>query len=101
MVGVERILGIPELASPKRVGVSRNCSGETATATHNSQDTLSLSPAARDAATIAGLIEKTKEQDGIDDKRVAEVRESLEKGTYKLQSVVLEIAARVAKYVSL
>lgn len=99
MVGVERILGIPEPANPRRVGTSKERNSETATSAFDVKDSLSLSPAARDAATIASLVEKTKEQAAIDEKRVAQIRESLEKGTYKVQSVVLQVAARVAKYV--
>jgi len=96
MVGVEGIGRIPEPASPKR---AQRHAGHSEAAPVAARDEMRLSPAAQDAADVARLLAEAERQAEIRTERVAEVNASLERGTYKLQEVVLQVAARMSKYV--
>ena len=96
MVGVQGIGSIPEPANPRRA--QGRASGFDA-AGAEARDEVRISPVAQEAASVARLIEEAERQAEVRAEHVAEVKASLERGTYKLQEVVLQVAARVSRYV--
>lgn len=96
MVGVQSIGGLPEPANPERV-TERPQRGDTAEAAPH--DAVSISPEARRAATVARVLTQSPVADEVRAERVAEVRKSIEQGAYRLQEVVLMLAARLSPYV--
>lgn len=99
MVGIFGIGGIPEPANPRRVeGFNQNAG----TARSVTRDEVLISAEAQDAAAINRLVqEANKKAEEIRAERVAQVKKSLEQGTYKVQEVVLQVAARVSRYIEL
>jgi len=98
MVGIERISGIRQPADTKRAdGRSR----EVETLDAIALDDVQISPEAQRAAEAARLLEQNDSQNEMLAERIAEAQANLEKGTYKVQSVVLQVAARISRYVQL
>lgn len=91
MVGVTRIGGIAEPANPRRV-TEREKHGRL---NAGPEDEVKLS----DVATLAAKL-REEEPNGISDARLKEIREALDRGTYQIQEVVLQVAARLGKYVA-
>ena len=96
MVGVPGIGNISGPANPKRADVRGR---QVSFPESKVQDEVLISREGQEASAVAQFVEK--EVDGEQrEARIAEVRESLEQGTYKLQEVVLQVAARIAKYLA-
>jgi anti-sigma28 factor (negative regulator of flagellin synthesis) len=100
MVGIYGISGIPEPANttsePTRE--KRNqVQAEVLSSTE--QDHIVLSAEAQQASAAARFVEAAKaKSEEIRAERIAEARKQLEEGTYKLQEVVLAVAARVSRF---
>jgi len=97
MVGIYGINGLPEPATntPESTRGKRS-QARADVALSTGQDQVSLSPEAQQASTAVRLAEAAKAQsEEIRSERVAEARERLEQGTYRIQEVVLAVAARV------
>lgn len=63
------------------------------------KDGVAISSEAQKAQAAAQLVEMVKQDDsGVRAERVAEAKEQIEQGTYKLGEIVLQVAARVANY---
>lgn len=94
MVGVPGIGIISGPANPKRAdGRGR----QVLFAEAKVQDQVLISDEGQEVSAAAQLVEKGSEGE-LREKRIAEVWESLEQSTYKLQEVVLQVAARIARY---
>jgi flagellar biosynthesis anti-sigma factor FlgM len=93
MVGIQGIGNVPEPIGPKS-GAGKAKETEKSTV---STDNVSISSEAAQAAeiiqaaTAAGVSEIRQE-------RVEEARANIEQGTYKVQDVVRQVAARLTKY---
>jgi len=96
MVGVQGIGSIPEPANPRR---AQQLAGGLDAADVEAHDEVRISPAGQEAASVARLLEEAERQAEVRAEHIAEVKASLERGTYKLQEVVLQVAARVSRYV--
>ena len=96
MVGVQGIGSIPEPANPRRV--QGRASGFDA-AGAEARDEVRISPTAQEAVSVARLLKEAERQAVVRAEHIAEVEASLERGTYKLQEVVLQVAARISRYV--
>ncbi|MBI1319389.1 MAG: hypothetical protein GC168_10655 [Candidatus Hydrogenedens sp.] len=59
------------------------------------QDAASFSPESRAASELAKLLEQARQSE-VRQQRVEEAKQNIREGTYKLQSVVTSVAARVA-----
>ena len=97
MVGIQGISGIREPASAKRAddrGKTDVPRGEVA------RDGVEISPEAERAAEAGRLLEQTQAQSQIRAERIAEAKQNLEQGTYRVQEVVLRVAARVSAYIA-
>ena len=96
MAGIQGITGVPEPVGGSRVqGRSRAPAPSTGPET----DGIEISPQAAQAAAAATHLAPTDGQSEIRQERVAEARQRLEEGTHRLQEVVLNIAARLSKFV--
>lgn len=95
MSGIQGIAGVPEPVGGSRVeGRSRAPAPSTGPET----DGLQISPQAAQAAA-ATHVAPADDHSEIRQERVAEARQQLEEGTHRLQEVVLDLAARLSKFV--
>jgi anti-sigma28 factor (negative regulator of flagellin synthesis) len=92
MVGVTRIGGVAEPANPRRV-TEREKQGKNARA--GAEDEVSLSTVATFAAKM-----REEEESELRTERLQEIRDALDRGTYQIQEVVLQVAARLGKYLA-
>ncbi len=97
MVGLREIGGIAESANPTPV-VERKSPPPDKVATV--RDGVKLSRDATELAALVGKIRESEQQDKVHADRVAGIRKALEKGTYRLQEVVLRVAARINRYIN-
>lgn len=97
MVGISGLDFYAEPANPRRVNKLENTA-----------EPLPVGPAddgttKADAATLGPaalfLAKAIEENDPISQERVEQIRKSLEQGTYRVQEVLLKVAARIAKFV--
>ncbi len=94
MTGIQGIPGVPEPVGGNRVeGRSR----APAPSTGPEPDGLQISPEAAQAA--AARVAPTDGRSEIREERVAAARQQLEEGTHRLQEVVLDVAARLSRFV--
>ena len=100
MVGLYGITGIPEPASVTPAAGHDKKVSESAGTPVQDLDQYSFSPEAQDALTVARLLEEAKAESEVREERIAKAQEQIEQGTYRLQQVVLIVAARVSKYVA-
>ena len=102
MVGIYGINGIPEPATTtpepargKRPQVRADVPSSSG------QDHVELSAEAQQVSAAARLVEAAKaKSEEIRTDRIAEARKQLEEGTYRIQEVVLAVAARVSSYLA-
>ena len=92
MVGIQGIAGVPEPVGGARV---QGRSKAPAPSPGPNSDGLDISPQAAQAAATAA----TDGQNEIREERVAAARQRIEEGTHQLQEVVLDVAARLSKFV--
>lgn len=97
MVGIQGIGGVPEPVGPKQ-GAGK--AKETEKANTASSDGVSISPQAAQAAEVQVVLNLASEVSEIRLERVEQARENIEKGTYKVQDVVRQVAARLTQYIS-
>ena len=100
MVGIYGINDIPELANANQVD-ARGKKAATAPIPAPTQDGVQISPEAAQAARLAQLIQESKVQAEMRQERVAQAREAVQNGAYKLQETVLKVAARIGKYLAM
>lgn len=62
-------------------------------------DALEISPGARKAAEIQRLAEAARNQDELRREQVEQAKERLREGAYRVQDVVLQVAARIEKLI--
>ena len=98
MVGIEGISGIRQSANTGRGEDRRQRVSTQHTAPH---DEVQFSSDARRAEEISRLVAQVNGQSVVRAERVAEAKRDIEQGAYRLQSVVLQVAARVSGHVEL
>ena len=96
MVGISGIGFYAEPANPRRVKGLQDTEYPAAGVADETQR-------AADGATLGAaalLLAKANEQDDqLSAQRIDQIRKSLEQGTYRVQEVLLKVAARIAKFV--
>ena len=92
MVGITQIGTMAESANPK--WATERVRGKQANSAN--QDKLNVSSAGVYAAKLA--TQDTTLQDKLREERIQQIREALDKGTYQVQQVVLQVASRITKY---
>lgn len=98
MVSIQGIGGIPEPGNSKPA--QRRGSSDVADTSRVADDGVNISAEATQAAKAAEIAAQTRATSDIRDARVAQAKENIEQGAYKLQEVVLEVASRISKYIS-
>lgn len=94
MVGVSNIGFYAEPANPRRMNGLRAESGVAAT------PVTALGEDAAEVGETARMLAKANEQEEkLQAERLEQIRQSLEQGTYRVQEVLLQVAARIAKVV--
>ncbi len=96
MVGIYGIGGIPEPANAAQVGTQPN-KKEAPKAAAAQQDGVTLSTEALSTAKAVQLSQESEQQARLQAERVARAKERIEQGTYRVQSVVLLVAARITR----
>ena len=96
MAGIQGIVGLTAPVGSGPVGERPNRRDEVRTDS-GQQDHVSISSDAKDAAEAAKLAAAAEQ---VRAKTVEEARKSIEQGTYKLQSVVELVAARISPYLN-
>lgn len=97
MVGIKGIGGIPEPVPEQPTGVRERAKREEVR-NAEAQDGVRISAEAQEAATVARLVQIAKQEPDIRPDRVAEAKEKIERGDYKLPNVLAEVARRISEY---
>lgn len=92
MVGMYGLDGLHGLSGPQPI---RKAPASSAGASVERGDIVELSKEALSAAAAASLKDEA-EPSTVVEERIAAAKKSIEEGTYKLQHVVLQVAARIA-----
>jgi len=93
ITGIEQLAGATPAPAPK---------GKTAAGNAPRLDTadrVSISAEAVRAAEAARLAAEAESQNNVRTEAIEAARQRLQEGAYRLQSVVLQVAARVGEYV--
>ena len=98
MVGINGIGNVPELANTKPDSVRDR--KKTDSSSVGRTDGVEISSEAKQATEVARIAELSKAQDDIRQKEVEAARQAIEQGTYKTVSNILQVAARVGKYLA-
>ena len=96
MAGIQGIAGLPEPVGGTRV---QGRSKAPAPSIGPSTDGIEISPQAAQASAAAPRATATDGQSEVRLERVAQARQRIEDGTHRLQEVVLDVAARLSKFV--
>jgi anti-sigma28 factor (negative regulator of flagellin synthesis) len=96
MAGIQGIVGLTPPVGNGPVGEQRPNRRDEVRKDSGQQDRVSISSEAKDAAEAARLAATASEE--IRTKAVEEARRNIEQGTYKLQSMVQIVAARISPY---
>ncbi len=94
MGGIQGIGGLPEPVNLNTAN-SRSRRPENRPAATTSDDTVRVSPEASNLAKLASVASEVDEQRA---ERIAQARENLQNGTYKIQAVLEVVASRISKY---
>ena len=97
MVGIQGIGGIPE-PKPDRPANARDSKESAKASAAASKYGVTISTEAQAAATLAQTIQVAASQPDIRADRVAEVRETIERGDFKNPEVVAQFADRIGKF---
>ncbi len=94
MVSIQGIGGIPEPANSRQTHGRNRTSSATPPA--KAGDDVQISSAASQAAQA---VAQTSGQSEVREERIAQARENIEQGVYRIQEVVLQVAGRISKFV--
>lgn len=97
MIGIQGIGNVPELTGPKQTAGRAK---EAENAKVPSADDVLISPAAERAADADIILQQSGEMSDARQQRIEEARKNIEEGTYKVQDVVRQVAARLTQFVS-
>ena len=95
MVGIQGIGGTPDPANAKQVSDRAKAQ---AAAAPPAKDGIEISSEAQQASQVARFKELSP-GDVIREDRVAQAKQNLEQGIYRVQEVLLQVANRLAAYV--
>jgi anti-sigma28 factor (negative regulator of flagellin synthesis) len=98
MIGIQGIGGVQEPNGPNS-GTGRTKESEKAKVPVT-PDGVNISPEGEKAAVAGSILQQSGEMSDVRNVKIAQARENLEKGTYKVQDVVRQVASRLTKYVS-
>jgi len=98
MVGIQGLGGIPEPANNRQAqGKDRPTAPVTP---ESADDGVSISNEAAQAATAGNIIRQSGQADVIREERIEQAKQNIEEGIYRVQEVVLQVAARLSRFVS-
>ena len=98
MVGIQGLGGIPEPANNRQAqGKDRPSTPVTPA---SSDDDVSISTEAAKASAAGDIVRRSEESTDIRAERIEQAKQNIEEGTYRVQEVVLQVASRIAHYVS-
>lgn len=99
MVGINGLGGVQEPKSDRPSGIrDRKTTGLESGSNTSDPDGVVISSEAQAAATIAGLIQTAGLEPDIRAERVAEARQSIERGDFKNPEIVAAVADRISKF---
>lgn len=96
MVGMYGLEGLHGLSGPQPI---RKSSASASSAAVERGDTIDISKEALTAAAAALKAEDA--ETSVVEERIAAAKKSIEEGTYKLQHVVLQVAARISDVIDI
>ena len=97
MVGISGIGIYAEPANPRRVNELRTEAERSAADVADKPAPLADGVTLGTAALV--LAKASEQDDPLRAERIAQIRKSLEQGTYRVQEVLLKVAARIARFV--
>ena len=98
MVSIQGIGGIPEPGNSKPT--QKRGGHDDVKTSRVTDDGVEISAQATQAAKAAQVVAQTNATSEIREERIAQAKENIEQGAYKLQEVVLAVASRISKYIS-
>ncbi len=99
MVNIQGLGGVPE-PTPDRPSGSRDKRRDTNVNPDSRRDGVDISSQGRQAADISRIKAIADQEPDIRAERVEQAREAVEKGLYKQESVIVEIAKRLENLLS-
>jgi anti-sigma28 factor (negative regulator of flagellin synthesis) len=97
MITIQGIGGVPEPAGPKQ---TQNRDKTPPADVSTAEDGVSISSEASQAATAGDIVRQSGQQNEVRQAKIEQAKQNLEEGTYKVQEVVLQVAARLSQYLS-
>lgn len=99
MVGMYGLDGLHGLSGPQPI---RKASAPATGAVVERGDTIDISKEALAAAAVSAKAEAAESSTpSVVEERIAAAKKSIEEGTYKLQHVVLQVAARISDVIDI
>lgn len=96
MVGITGIRELVEPVSDRRV---QDRGSKDAPKVNVARDGVQFSEAAQEASSVAKFVELSESDSDLRQERVAEAKQNIEDGTYRVGQVVLQVAARIAIFI--
>ena len=96
MVGINGIGGLSEPVNTKQVSGPKSLAPLAQT---QQADDVEISPEALNASSRGQLVTRSETADQLRAERIAQAKENIEQGVYRIQEVVLQVADRIAQYV--
>lgn len=93
MLGINGIVGLPESPSATQASDrSRRLDAQGI----STRDDVAISPEAREAAKVSGMMRESEEAAAIRQQRIEQAKQNLEEGTYKIIDVIKVVASRIS-----
>lgn len=97
MIGIQGLGNVPEPTGPKQTsGRARAQEKVEAPVT----DDVLISAAAEKAADADVILQQSGEMNDVREQRIEQARQNIQDGTYKVNDVVRQVAARLTRFVS-
>jgi anti-sigma28 factor (negative regulator of flagellin synthesis) len=96
MVNIVNLNGVPEPNNNKPVQ-SKERTAPAPEAASTDSDAIAISPEASQAAETVELAHAADSE--LRQEKIEQAKENIEQGTYKVQEVVIQVAARLSQYV--
>ncbi len=97
MVSIQGIGGIPE-PSESRQSQGR-AKAQASPPPGQAEDGVEISAEAAQASRAAQVVAQTSNEPAVREERIAQAKENIEQGVYRIQEVVLQVASRLSRYV--
>lgn len=97
MVGIQGVGGVPEPPPGRPANVRDRKTDKAGEGASTAQDDVKISSEAQEAAGTARLTQLANQAPDVRAERVADAKEAIERGDYRLPNVIAEVARRLSE----